>query len=351
MELGNTIKRLRYKASMTQEQLAEQLGVTAQSVSKWENAAAMPDIMLLPAIATAFGVSIDELFSLTDEQRLLRIENRMDTEAELPGELFYEYEEYLKTQLTEKKDKGRIISLLAHLYHHRMLSDSAKVSCYARESIRLAPEKKDCQWLLDKAENAVTWDWNVGNHAKVIDFYKEVIANDLGEPKTPLPYYYLIDNLIADHRTAEAKQYLEMAAKLPAWRPQLNFAYKAHIALAEFDADKADAIMEEGEAAYPNDGILLFEKAQYHALKCEYDKAIEYYEKSFASDKQPRFIDALQGIAIIHEIQGDYTEAATIYDRIIECQKAEWGLTEETELKESEAERQRLLDKAAKASQ
>jgi tetratricopeptide (TPR) repeat protein len=232
-----------------------------------------------------------------------------------------------------------------------MLSDSVKVSRYARESIRLAPEKKDCQWLLDKAEGAATWDWNVDNHAKVIDFYKEIIANDSGEPKAPLPYYYLIDNLIADHRTVEARAYMEAVAKLPTHRPQLIAVYRARIALSEFDGKTADVLMEAAEKEFPNDGIVLFEKAQYHAIKCEYDKAIEYYEKSFANDKQPRFIDALQGIAIIQEIQGNYGEAATAYDRIIECQKTEWGLTEETELKESEAERQRLLELAAKKRQ
>lgn len=41
MELGNKIKQLRFKAGLTQEQLAEQLGVSAQAVSKWENAVAI----------------------------------------------------------------------------------------------------------------------------------------------------------------------------------------------------------------------------------------------------------------------------------------------------------------------
>ena len=61
MELGSRIKQLRNKSGYTQEQLAEKLGVSAQSVSKWENAAAMPDITLLPLIAGEFGISIDDL--------------------------------------------------------------------------------------------------------------------------------------------------------------------------------------------------------------------------------------------------------------------------------------------------
>lgn len=61
MEIGNKIKHFRCKLGLTQEQLAEKLSLSAQSVSKWETAVAMPDITLLPKLAEIFGVSIDEL--------------------------------------------------------------------------------------------------------------------------------------------------------------------------------------------------------------------------------------------------------------------------------------------------
>lgn len=60
--LGARICALRKAQCMTQEQLAEQLGVTFQAVSKWENDIACPDVLLLPRIAEIFDVSIDELF-------------------------------------------------------------------------------------------------------------------------------------------------------------------------------------------------------------------------------------------------------------------------------------------------
>ena len=59
MEIGNKIKQLRYKTSLTQEQLADRLGISAQAVSKWENSVSMPDITFLPDLAEIFGVSID----------------------------------------------------------------------------------------------------------------------------------------------------------------------------------------------------------------------------------------------------------------------------------------------------
>ena len=67
MELGNQIRVLRTQRGVTQEALAEHLNVSPQAVSKWERDAALPDIQLLPALSAYFGVTIDALFSLTDE--------------------------------------------------------------------------------------------------------------------------------------------------------------------------------------------------------------------------------------------------------------------------------------------
>ena len=59
--LGKRIAARRKALGMTQEQLAERLGITAQAVSKWENDQSCPDITMLPRLADIFGVSIDDL--------------------------------------------------------------------------------------------------------------------------------------------------------------------------------------------------------------------------------------------------------------------------------------------------
>ncbi len=60
---GTAIKELREQKNMTQLQLAEILGVSDKTVSKWETAKGYPDITLLEPIADAFGVSVPELIS------------------------------------------------------------------------------------------------------------------------------------------------------------------------------------------------------------------------------------------------------------------------------------------------
>ncbi|MBE6617196.1 MAG: helix-turn-helix transcriptional regulator [Ruminococcaceae bacterium] len=62
MTIGKNIADLRKNRGMTQEQLADILGVSSQTISKWENEVTMPDIMLLPIIAGCFDITVDELY-------------------------------------------------------------------------------------------------------------------------------------------------------------------------------------------------------------------------------------------------------------------------------------------------
>lgn len=72
INLANNIVTLRHNRKITQEQLADFLGVTKASVSKWETKQNMPDVVLLPKMASFFDVTIDELLGykpqLTKEQ-------------------------------------------------------------------------------------------------------------------------------------------------------------------------------------------------------------------------------------------------------------------------------------------
>ncbi len=330
MEIGSKIKQLRGKAGLTQEQLAGKLGISAQSVSKWETGVTMPDVALLPLLAGELGVSIDELFDLTVEQKLHRIERGIDVLTEFSPEVFAQHEEFLLHQLDEHPDRTLILEHLSRLYHFRMEADARRVSKYAREAMLRAPERKCCQWMLQMSEGGVAWDWNVANHAHVIDFFKQVIESDKGTPKSPMPYFYIIDNLIADHRTAEATHYLDIYQTLPAHRPFMVPVYRAHIALAEYDVQRADSIMAEAEGYFGSDFGFLFESAQYHARKGDYQKAITYYEASWEKDtEKPRYTDTLDAICIIYEILGDKKKAAETYDRLIECLTEEWGYSKD----------------------
>ena len=63
VKIGKQIKILRNRDGVTQDRLAEALGVTSQAISKWERNEGYPDITLLPAIASYYNVSVDDLLS------------------------------------------------------------------------------------------------------------------------------------------------------------------------------------------------------------------------------------------------------------------------------------------------
>lgn len=75
--LGTRIALLRKGRKMTQEELAETLGVSSQAVSKWENDLSCPDIQLLPKLAAVLGTSVDSLLTGgNDEVKLLASNQR-----------------------------------------------------------------------------------------------------------------------------------------------------------------------------------------------------------------------------------------------------------------------------------
>ena len=68
---GQRIAALRKRKGMTQEALAQLLGITNQAVSKWESDQCCPDIMQLPALAELFDISMDALFGREDRKSVV----------------------------------------------------------------------------------------------------------------------------------------------------------------------------------------------------------------------------------------------------------------------------------------
>ena len=76
--IGENIRSFRKKNDLTQETFADRLGVTYQSVSRWENGTTYPDLELLPAIAEALSVTVDELLGVPQAEKEKRAEETFD---------------------------------------------------------------------------------------------------------------------------------------------------------------------------------------------------------------------------------------------------------------------------------
>ena len=79
--IGQIIKRLRKERNLTQEELAEQLNISAPAISKWENGTSMPDISQIVPLANLFGVPTDVLFGVYGTDHAEEVEERL-------GEIF-----------------------------------------------------------------------------------------------------------------------------------------------------------------------------------------------------------------------------------------------------------------------
>ena len=105
--VGNQIAALRKKNGLTQEELSEQLGITAQAISKWENGHTLPETALLPLLAEILGCSIDSILVpfLAQDRLFKKFANTVGGEAgELATRLYHEMKRKFDFTL-EFKDK------------------------------------------------------------------------------------------------------------------------------------------------------------------------------------------------------------------------------------------------------
>lgn len=100
-EIGRRIAASRKKLDMTQQDLADQLGVTYQAVSNWERGLSIPDVLRLKDLARLFAMSLDELMGNTEDVRILEVasgDRRPDSLSELAASA-----PYMKPSVLEKE--------------------------------------------------------------------------------------------------------------------------------------------------------------------------------------------------------------------------------------------------------
>lgn len=89
MEIGERIRMLRQTGGMTQEAFSEKMGVSVQTISRWENGRTYPDVTAVPQIAACFGVTADYLLGMEVSRpsaRLLETMELFETTTRLEAE-------------------------------------------------------------------------------------------------------------------------------------------------------------------------------------------------------------------------------------------------------------------------
>ena len=326
MEIGKKIKALRIEKGITQETLAAALNISSQAISKWETNAAEPDIQMLPALSIYFGVTIDELFSLTDESMMERIENVILNQHQIPAS---DYEWARDFLLNKRYEKGispqiltKVLVLLADLENHMATDAQARARAYAKEALTLAPDCKAAHVALCKAAQGYIPDWCVRNHHELINYYKDFVAKN---PNYDKGYLWLLDNLIADHRFVEAESYLEKMASVDAsYHTPL---YRGLIKWSKGEKEAAQTIWSQMLHDFSNEWTAYFAMGDVMVQENDYDKAISYYRQAFNTQPLPRYTDSLASIAHIYEICEKTEEAIQTYEEMLILLKGEWQMT------------------------
>ncbi len=321
MEMGKEIRRLRNARGLTQEALAAALNVTAQTVSKWECGNSIPDVQLLPEIAVYFGVSIDQLFAMSPEQQMERIENHiydrgMFTEAEER-----QLEQQLGVFAEDPALEGRAKLLLTKLYNNQAEQYRLLAVEMGKEAVEKTDGGHDAVSELANAWGSYMPDWNVRNHHALIDWFSDYCRR---HPDNRAALMWLLDNLIDDRRLTEAREWLEKLARIDSsFRTPM---YRYLIALAAGEKDESEKQKRELEALADSEWCCALTLGDICTQRQEYDEAVAWYRRGQQLQPSPKFTDSATSIAHICEIRGDREGAIEAYREVLRLLKEDWGI-------------------------
>ena len=148
MSIGSNIKRLRREKEITQEQLAEYLGITSRAISQWECDRTAPDISQIPALCHIFDVSSDVLLGIDVEKNEERIKSYLEEAHKVDWEGNFEKEvELLREALGKFPRSYQIMQKLAN----------ALVNVYSRKGVKEYEEVFSlCNRVLAECTDSVT---------------------------------------------------------------------------------------------------------------------------------------------------------------------------------------------------
>ncbi|MBE6776711.1 MAG: helix-turn-helix transcriptional regulator [Ruminococcaceae bacterium] len=136
--INRQIKNLRKSKDITQEQLAEIVGVSPQAVSRWECGTTYPDILLLPRLAEVFNTTVDELLGVNEKQKAEEITNIINEAEKLINKnITVEPIKNLRKALEKYPKNDRLLCTL--LYALYVASEDEALCCeYDEEIISIA---------------------------------------------------------------------------------------------------------------------------------------------------------------------------------------------------------------------
>lgn len=321
MDIGNQIKALRLRRGVTQEAMAQHFGITAQAVSKWETGSSVPDIGMLPALSAYFGVSIDELFALSDEIRMERIQNMLwDARFLNPADVDNE-RHFLLEMGRRETDNADPYCMLAQMELHLAQEHSLRAEEYALEAVSRSC-CDPCNRYLARAMGGKRVEPRFNTHNRLIAHYKALVAR---HPQESSAYAYLIAQLIDDHRLSEAKHYCALMAQNCSG--YYVTVHRIKVALACHDLEAARAMWEQMGREHPENWEVRLWIGDFQAQTGDYAAAKARYREAIDLEPFPRYVDPIDSLAQVCEMDGDLEGAIAARKLELEVSEKEWRCT------------------------
>ena len=273
--LAQNLRHLRLEKSLTQEQLANILGVSVQSVSRWECGNTLPDVMLLPEIARLYGITVDDLYRADVKgyssyaQRLLAV-----YEASGRSEDFIAAErEFSRMSASElTADDLRSWGVL----YHYMMQHSAVRAQQKLEQAMLHPDVTE-EVYLSAAQQKIVLLCNQGKGSEEAIRYDKQLADDPND-------YRLWLLCTAAHEFTE-------------------------------EYDKAMEVVIEGIQRFPDKASLHVHAGDICRSLKRYDEAFVHWRKALALDSS--YLDAAYSMGFCYEELGKYQNAYTVWTELV----------------------------------
>ena len=312
LKIGAAIKKLRTERGITQEELANKMGVSFQAVSKWETNATTPDIAILPQLALFFGVSIDTLFSMNKDDYIERISKMIRDEYSIAPENFLWAERYLKGLLSEEKQNNNARILLVELYEHRENRDSLMCGRLCEEGLLIEPSNIALIGKLTRIRE------KRDESDRLIEFFEALYSKN---KQNDILAETLIEIYIKHGRCDEAAS-LMLSLKQ---RPVFDI-YRGDIELATGRKDKAIALWRSAATANQSDSKLLYMAAERFKSIHDVDAALLYYQQSYEAAPAPKELDALYAQAFLYTKIKKNANAIDVWKRIIKSLFDDYGV-------------------------
>lgn len=270
------LKRLRMAKNLTQEQAAETLGVSAQSVSRWECGTTLPDVTMLPAIAALYCVTIDDLYKETSvaydnyAQRLGSI-----FEASLQPDDFIRADAEYKRMLKSGEYTTEDLRLYGILHQQMMQVCMEKAEELFDRVLKKGPgENPETYWSVRRQKGYFLWQ--IGRNRENIEEFLPLVEGGSGE--------------------------------LQEWICLIQ----AYCFAKEYDA--AWDWVQKAEAKFPESATLHIYTGDLLRSMKRYDEAFPHWKR--ALELEPEWCDAAYSMGSCYEELGDYEKAYQVWNDI-----------------------------------